>query len=107
MPEGHTCPVLLRGARQVGSSPIHFTRWRHARKRFGDCTTSFGEDLRRQNHMICNLKFWKNIGLSMILMGGTYILTDSAQARTSPSRNDIFSAQKRLRAKGYYRGPID
>jgi peptidoglycan hydrolase-like protein with peptidoglycan-binding domain len=57
--------------------------------------------------MICNLKFLKNIGLSMILMGGTYILTDSAQARTSPSRSDIFNAQKRLAAKGYYRGPID
>jgi peptidoglycan hydrolase-like protein with peptidoglycan-binding domain len=43
----------------------------------------------------------------MILMGGISILTGPAQARTFSSRSDIFSAQKRLRAKGYYRGPIN
>ena len=55
--------------------------------------------------MICTFKFWKNIALSMIVMGGISILTDSAQAQ--PSRGDIFNAQKVLRAKGYYRGPIN
>jgi peptidoglycan hydrolase-like protein with peptidoglycan-binding domain len=60
-----------------------------------------------QNHMICTLKFWKNIALSMIVMGGMSILAGPAQARTFSSRGDIFSAQKRLRAKGYYRGPIN
>lgn len=57
--------------------------------------------------MICSLKFWKNIGLSMMVMGGMSILTGSVQARTFYSRSDIFSAQKRLRSKGYYRGPIN
>jgi hypothetical protein len=61
---------------------------------------------RRQNHMICNPKFWKNLGLSMIVMGGMSFITGSAQVRTYP-RSYIFSAQKRLMATGYYRGPID
>jgi peptidoglycan hydrolase-like protein with peptidoglycan-binding domain len=56
--------------------------------------------------MICNLKFWKNLGLSMIVMGGMSLITGPAQARTYP-RSYIFSAQKRLMATGYYRGPID
>jgi hypothetical protein len=58
------------------------------------------------NHMIGTLTFWKRIGLSMILLSGLSILTGPAQARTYP-RSYIFSAQKRLRASGYYRGPID
>lgn len=57
--------------------------------------------------MTCTLRFWKNIGLSMIVIGGMSVLTDAAQARTFSSPSNIFSAQKRLRAKGYYRGPID
>jgi peptidoglycan hydrolase-like protein with peptidoglycan-binding domain len=57
--------------------------------------------------MIYTLKFWKNIGLSMIVMGGMFIPTGSAQARTFDSHGHIASAQKRLRAKGYYRGPIN
>jgi peptidoglycan hydrolase-like protein with peptidoglycan-binding domain len=56
--------------------------------------------------MIRTFKFWKNIGLSMIIVTGMSILTGPAQARIS-GRGDIFSAQKRLRAKGYYRGPLD
>ena len=56
--------------------------------------------------MIRTFKFWKNIGLSMIIVTGMSILTGPAQARIS-GRGDIFSAQKRLRAKGYYRGPIN
>jgi peptidoglycan hydrolase-like protein with peptidoglycan-binding domain len=54
--------------------------------------------------MIRTLKFWKNLSLSMIVVGGMSIMTASAQA--SPPRY-IVSAQKRLWASGYYRGPID
>ena len=61
----------------------------------------------RENHMICTLKFWKNIGLSMLVLGGMSFLTAPAQARTFYSRGDLFSAQKRLRVKGYYRGPLN
>jgi peptidoglycan hydrolase-like protein with peptidoglycan-binding domain len=57
--------------------------------------------------MIRTLKFWKNIGLSLIVLGGLSILPNPAQARSFSTRGDIFSAQKRLRAKGYYRGPLD
>jgi peptidoglycan hydrolase-like protein with peptidoglycan-binding domain len=57
--------------------------------------------------MICSLKFWKNIGLSTILLGGMAIMTGPAQARSFSSRGNIFSAQKRLQMKGYYRGPLD
>jgi hypothetical protein len=57
--------------------------------------------------MIWTLKFWKNIGLSMIVMGGLSVLAGPAQAHTFYSRADIFSAQRRLQMKGYYRGPID
>jgi peptidoglycan hydrolase-like protein with peptidoglycan-binding domain len=56
--------------------------------------------------MICTLKFWKNIGLSMIVMAGMSIFTASAQAQNF-SRSNVFNAQKRLRAKGYYRGPLN
>jgi peptidoglycan hydrolase-like protein with peptidoglycan-binding domain len=52
-------------------------------------------------------KFWKNIGLSMVLMSGASILAGSAQARVFHSRGDIISAQKRLQMKGYYHGPIN
>jgi hypothetical protein len=58
------------------------------------------------NHMIGTLNFWKNIALSMIVMGGISFMPSPAQARTFYSTGDIFSAQKRLRTKGYYRGPI-
>ena len=61
----------------------------------------------RQKHMIGTLKFWKNIGLSMLVLGGMSFLTAPAQARTFYSRGDLFSAQKRLRVKGYYRGPLN
>jgi peptidoglycan hydrolase-like protein with peptidoglycan-binding domain len=57
--------------------------------------------------MISIVKFWKNIGLSMILVSGMSVLAGSAQARVSHSRNDIISAQRRLQMKGYYRGPIN
>jgi peptidoglycan hydrolase-like protein with peptidoglycan-binding domain len=57
--------------------------------------------------MIRTLKFWKNIGLSLIVLGGLSILPSPAQARGFSTRSDIFNAQKRLRAKGYYRGPLD
>jgi hypothetical protein len=57
--------------------------------------------------MVGTLKFWKNIALSLIVMGGMSFLADAAQARTFSSPVHIFSAQKRLRMKGYYRGPID
>jgi peptidoglycan hydrolase-like protein with peptidoglycan-binding domain len=57
--------------------------------------------------MICTLRFWKNIGLSLIIVAGMSVLTGPAQARAFTSRGDIFSAQKRLRAKGYYRGPLN
>jgi peptidoglycan hydrolase-like protein with peptidoglycan-binding domain len=57
--------------------------------------------------MICNPRFWKNIGLSIILMGGMSIMQGPAQARTLSSPVHIISAQKRLAAKGYYRGPIN
>ena len=59
------------------------------------------------NYMICSLKFWKNIGLSTILLGGMAIMTGPAQARSFSSRGNIFSAQKRLQMKGYYRGPLN
>jgi hypothetical protein len=89
-------------------SPVHgVDAGRSGRKWFGNCTTSFGNNPHRQNHMICTLKFWKNIALSIFLMGGMSVVTEMAQARTFYSRNDVFSAQKRLRMKGYYRGPID
>jgi peptidoglycan hydrolase-like protein with peptidoglycan-binding domain len=51
-------------------------------------------------------KFWKNLGLSMVLMGGMTFLTNSAQARTLHSHSNVVSAQRRLQMKGYYRGPI-
>jgi peptidoglycan hydrolase-like protein with peptidoglycan-binding domain len=54
--------------------------------------------------MIRTLKFWKNLGLSMIVVGGMSIMTEPVQA--SPPHY-IASAQKRLWASGYYRGPID
>ena len=54
--------------------------------------------------MIRTLKFWKNLGLSIIALGGMSFVTASAQA--SPPHY-IVSAQKRLWASGYYRGPID
>jgi peptidoglycan hydrolase-like protein with peptidoglycan-binding domain len=54
---------------------------------------------------MCTLKFWKTMALSTIVMGAISVLTDSVQAQ--PSRGDIFNAQKVLRAKGYYRGPIN
>jgi len=57
--------------------------------------------------MICTLKFWKNMGLSLVLIGGMSILPVPTQARALSSRGDIFSAQKRLRSKGYYRGPLN
>jgi peptidoglycan hydrolase-like protein with peptidoglycan-binding domain len=57
--------------------------------------------------MICTLKSLKNIGLSLILMTGMSGLTVPAQAQPSRSAGDLFSAQRRLRAKGYYRGPIN
>ena len=57
--------------------------------------------------MFGTFKFWKNIGLSMIAMTGMSVLAHSAQAQTFDSRGDIFSAQKALRAKGYYRGPLN
>lgn len=72
-----------------------------------NCITFIWEYPTRQNHMTCTLKFWKNIGLSVILMSGMAILTGSAQAQSFSSRSNIFSAQKRLSAKGYYRGPIN
>ena len=56
--------------------------------------------------MVRSVKFWKNIGLSMILIGGMSILTGPAQARNF-SRAEVASAQRRLRMKGYYRGPIN
>lgn len=56
--------------------------------------------------MICNLKLWKKIALPLIVVGGMSVMTDPAQARSYP-RSYIFSAQKRLMASGYYRGPID
>ena len=43
----------------------------------------------------------------MILMSGMSILTSTAQARTFDSSSAIFSAQKRLQAKGYFRGPVN
>jgi len=57
--------------------------------------------------MISPVKFWKNIGLSMILMSGLSILAGSAQARAFPTRSEVASAQRRLRMKGYYRGPVN
>lgn len=57
--------------------------------------------------MIRTLKFWKNIALSMVVLGGMSFLTVPSQARTFSTRSDIFSAQRRLRSKGYYRGPIN
>jgi len=56
--------------------------------------------------MICNLKIWKKIALPLIVVCGMSVMPDPAQARTYP-RSYIFSAQKRLMASGYYRGPID
>jgi peptidoglycan hydrolase-like protein with peptidoglycan-binding domain len=56
--------------------------------------------------MICT-KFWKNIGLSLIVIGGMSLLPGPVQARPFTARGEIGSAQRRLRAKGYYRGPID
>ena len=53
--------------------------------------------------MIRTLKFWKNLGLS-VLLGGMSFMTASAQANRP---HYIASAQKRLWASGYYRGPID
>jgi peptidoglycan hydrolase-like protein with peptidoglycan-binding domain len=57
--------------------------------------------------MTSNLRFWKNIGLSLALMSGMSILAGSAQARVVHSRSDVISAQRRLQMKGYYRGPIN
>lgn len=57
--------------------------------------------------MIGTFKFWKNIALSMIAMAGMSVLAESAQAQTFYSRGDLASAQRILRAKGYYRGPIN
>jgi peptidoglycan hydrolase-like protein with peptidoglycan-binding domain len=54
--------------------------------------------------MIRTLKFLKNLGLSMIVVGGMSIMTVPAQASRP---HYILSAQKRLWATGYYRGPID
>jgi peptidoglycan hydrolase-like protein with peptidoglycan-binding domain len=54
--------------------------------------------------MIHISKFWKNLGLSVIVVGGMSIMTAPAQA--SPPHY-IASAQKRLWASGYYRGPIN
>ena len=56
--------------------------------------------------MISTVKFWRNMGLSMVLMSGMSILAGSAQARVFHTRSEIASAQKRLRMKGYYHGPI-
>ena len=54
--------------------------------------------------MIRTLKFWKNMGLSLIVVAGMSIMTGSAQA--SPPHY-IARAQMRLSARGYYRGPIN
>lgn len=57
--------------------------------------------------MIRTLKFWKNMGLSLVVITGLSLLAGPVQARPFNSRADIFSAQKRLRMKGYYSGPIN
>jgi peptidoglycan hydrolase-like protein with peptidoglycan-binding domain len=57
--------------------------------------------------MISTVKFWKNIGLSMVLMSGMSFLAGSAQARVIHTRGEVASAQRRLRMKGYYHGPIN
>jgi len=54
--------------------------------------------------MIPTPKFWKNLALSVMVLGGMSLVTAPAQA--SPPHS-IASAQKRLWARGYYRGPID
>src|SRR5215469_6781710 len=64
----------------------------------------FGKYPTRQKRMIRTLKFWKNLGLSAMVLGGMFFMTAPAQA--SPPHY-IASAQKRLWARGYYRGPID
>src|SRR5579862_8342552 len=61
----------------------------------------------RQNYMISTLKFWKNLGLSMVILGGLSVMTVPAHAQMLYSRRTIMSAQMRLAAKGYYRGPIN
>jgi hypothetical protein len=88
-------PDLVARCRRIGETPavvreLHHPIWEYPT---------------RQTHMICSLKFWKNIALSGIVMGGISFMTGSAQASTPP--HYIFSAQKRLSATGYYRGPLD
>lgn len=57
--------------------------------------------------MNCNFKFWKNLGLSLVVLSGLTVMTVPANAQMLYSRGTIMSAQMRLAAKGYYRGPIN